>query len=90
MCPPLNVDHLQKTFKSAGRYTVHPPMYVMYPEDCAHRYQLRAYMYLAKDMQSGDSSGLSGIEIVQCLWCNEFTNSLVFVSSQTPMALCPL
>ena len=39
-------------------------MYVMYPEDSAHQYQLRAYLYLAKDMQRSDSSGLAGAGIL--------------------------
>ena len=42
-------------------------MYVMYPEDSAHQYQLRAYVYLAKDMHSSDSSGLAGIGTLQNL-----------------------
>ena len=59
--------NVQKSFKSATRYVVHPPMYVMYPEDSAHQYQLRAYVYLAKDMHSSDSSGLAGIGTLQNL-----------------------
>ena len=59
---PFVSCHEQKSgfARSVTRHAVHPSMYVMYSEDSAHQYQLRAYLYLAKDMQRSDSSGLAG------------------------------
>ena len=42
-------------------YTQAPRIYLTFPQDACHRYQLRAYIYQARDMHGSDESGLSGV-----------------------------
>lgn len=62
-------------------------MYVMYPEDSAHQYQLRAYVYLAKDMHSSDSSGLAGKMTLQNL-STFFTSCMIPMRSSAWSCVC--
>ena len=40
-------------------YTQAPRIYLTFPQDACHKYQLRAYIYQARDMHGSDESGLS-------------------------------
>ena len=42
-------------------YTQAPRIYLLFPQDACHKYQLRAYIYQARDMHGSDESGLSGL-----------------------------
>lgn len=42
-------------------YTQAPRIYLTFPQDACHKYQLRAYIYQARDMHGSDESGLSGL-----------------------------
>ena len=48
-------------------YTQAPRIYLIFPEEASHKYQLRAYIYQARDMHGSDESGLSG-ESYTCIY----------------------
>ena len=66
---PLSQQKKKKKKKDDDddEYTQAPRVYLIFPEEACHKYQLRAYIYQARDLHGSDDTGLSGTCVCVCV-----------------------